>query len=364
MSLKSTYTNASIRGWSSGGNDNNYPWSLLQSFSPSSTEGKVNVAISGDGNYFVVAGNGNPSYVTVYVKTGSTWSVNQSFAPYPTTNVQSNSVGIDYSGSTIVIGNSGAITTIWARSGSTWSLQQTLTSGSDGVSISQNGNYISLGQAGSNVKIYLKSGSTWSLQQTITAPVPSIYFGLETSINDTNGDVLSISDRSYNSDTGRVLIYTRSGTTWSFQQSLQGSNTVTGDTFGYKAILDSTGEYCLALSGGTTDNRTYLFQYSGGVWNEIAYINSPDYGNSIAMSEGAQAIAIGCPNANSAKGQVLMYYKIGSSVNLIQTITNTGSFPNNFGIGVALSNNSATLPITTLGPSSASSTLVYTATIF
>ena len=361
MSLKSTYTNASIRGWSSGGNDGNYPWSQTQIFGASGNVGKGNVAVSGDGNYFVVAGTAGSSYATVYVKIGSIWSVNQTIA----TGLQVESVGIDYSGSTFVIGAFGGTSNVYSRAGSTWSLQQTLTGG-PGASISQDGNYISTGETGVNVRVYLRSGSTWSVQQTITPPVPSVYFGLETSINDTNGDVLSISDRSYNSDTGRVLIYTRSGTTWTFQQSLQGSNTVAGDIFGFKAILDSTGQYCLVLSGGTADNRAYLFEYSGGVWNEIAYLTSPIYGNSIAMSAGAQAIAIGLPEENSVSGEVLMYYKVDSSVDLIQTITFTLASSAKFGYGVALSNSGAILPITAIsnGGITAASNFVYTATIF
>lgn len=374
MSLVSTYTNASIRGWTAQGSANsNYPWDWKQRLSPSD-DGIIN-AISGDGNYLVTAKGSNPDTIRI-LKTSSLgsglWGLQQSLTPDPTLNTQVSSISIDYTGSTIVVGcvfvngvaNGRAY--IFTRSGTTWSRQQTLSPGSNtyygqDVAISQDGNYIAVcnnvySSTYTNqgiVYVYLKTGSTWALQQTIISPNPALSgeFGISLSFNST-GNILAIGEPGFPvSAIGRTYIFTRSGTTWTQQQMLYPDNGLIGDRFGRFVELDSTGQYCVILNS-TTIGQAYVFYYSGGTWTQLFYIKEPSYYyGSLAISDNADTIALGAPQTNGGKGQVLMYRKYGSAWFLVQTILYRDvNYDHGYGYGLAITNNSNNLIISGDGP--------------
>lgn len=381
MSLKSTLTNVSVNGWSaigSSGSDN-YPYTLSQTIiSPGvPATGWGNQTLSGDGNYLVVAtpGAGSSSRITVYYKS-SNFTLQQSFVTSDGP-VQVDSVGIDYTGSTIVIGapysGSGAVY-VFTRSGTTWSQLQKITKSPENifgqqVCISQDNNYIMVSDPlypatnQGSVYVYVKSGSTYTLQQTITSPFPvnNNQFGYQISTNDL-GSVLAISEPYSYADQGRVYIYTRSGTTWSLQQTLVSSDIGLNDQFGTSMKLDSTGQYCVIgtqNAPGYITGRVYTFQYSGSTWNQISRFNA--ISTSMAISDTASVILVGDPDAFTNKGQVQLYCRIENNYVYTQTIIYPSSSSSQFGAYVSITNNSKTIAI---GDTGIKSSYIYITDIF
>ena len=363
MSLNSTFTNASVHGWSALSTDAvNFPWALSQNFSPSSTEGRGYLAISGDGNYFVEVGLGTTSYITVYVKS-TTWSIQQTFDT-SISSAQLDGVAIDGTGSTIVVLSSGT-SFIFTRSGSTWS-ELTTIAGGTGCAMSQDGNYIIIAEWASSqsLKIYLKSGSTWPLQQTITSPSPGTfnYFGRSPTIN-SDGTVLAVGEPGASADLGKAYIYSRSGTVWSVQQVIQASDGTFGDQFGSKVVLDSTGTYCVVATNYpydySTQGKVYVFEYTYS-WDQNAILL--ENCGSLSVSDGAEAILIGESNTLPAVGKVTLYCKILTDWLLAEIIPSPFPTTNKtFGHSTSITNNSNTFVTNSLA---GARTFVYVSTIF
>lgn len=134
---------------------------------------------------------------------------------------------------------SGASIRAWEGFQNTWTQIQVLTGfvGSlSSVASSQNGDYIVTGSTGTGAQIYFKSGSTWSLQQTINGS-GSQYVAM----NDAGDVVVKGSN-----------IWTRSGTTWTNVQTLSsGTNT--------PISISPTGDY---IGIGPE-----IYYRSGGIWS-------------------------------------------------------------------------------------------------
>ena len=94
-----------------------------------------------------------------------------------------------------------------------------------------------------NTFIYTRSGTTWSLQQTIDN------FGSTIGHMSLVGDYLGLANR----------IYFRSGSTWSLQTTVSGDNIAITDTYAY------------SISGTTL----YFYTRSGATWTLTATITAP-----------------------------------------------------------------------------------------
>ena len=189
---------------------------------------------------------------------------------------------------------------IYSRSGSTWSWNSEFliaapSSASHVASISDDGNYIiaiheEVIQDGSPYfqrhrklfsNVYVRSGSTWSLQQSIsftTASGSGLSYsqGLEhfCSINST-GTYFTVSCF----ETSKVYIYSRSGSTWSLQQTITYPDAVndlfydpnSSYTYGFLRIaMNTTGDRLIC--GITTSQFSsspvalYVYARSGTTW--------------------------------------------------------------------------------------------------
>ncbi|KYF92065.1 hypothetical protein BE20_12735 [Sorangium cellulosum] len=92
---------------------------------------------------------------------------------------------------------------------------------------------------------------------------------------------------------GAVYVFTRSGTSWSQHTYLKASNAESGDAFGASVSIDNDflavgapGEDSSSAAWGwlESDNgapgsgAAYLFERSGGVWSQDAYIKASNTG--------------------------------------------------------------------------------------
>ncbi len=163
------------------------------------------------------------------------------------------------------------------------------------------------------VYVFTRSGSTWSQQAYIKAsnPMASAYFGASLALS---GDTLAVGaygESGLATGAGAVYVFTRSGTTWSQQDLLRGSNAAQGDQFGYSVALDNDTLVAGALredsstSGVNTTpddlaqnaGAAYVFTRSGTSWSEQAYLKASNtdagdqFGYSVAVS--GDSVAVG-----------------------------------------------------------------------
>lgn len=258
---------------------------------------------------------------------------------------------------------------IFTRAGSVWSQQAYIKASNtysqnqfgSTVSISDNGNTLAVsspfedgGSSGVNgnqssgsidtgaVYVFTRTGSTWSQQAYIKASNPDNYdlFGnmidlsgdgntLAVGANNEDSSAAGINgDQANNSapDSGAVYIFTRNGTIWSQLTYIKASNTNMQDGFGFSLALNSDGN-TLAVSAPYEDSRAtgvngdqadnsmsntgavYLFNRSGSIWSQQAYIKEAyigidDFGISLDLTDDGNLLAIGARAENSAAAGV------------------------------------------------------------
>lgn len=256
------------------------------------------VSMSDDGFYFIISavnddsGASNAGSAYIFFRTGATWALQQALRnPTPATgdSFSAGGVSISNDGTYAVVAtpaddtgatNAGSVY-IYVRSGTTWSLQQTINNPNpaaddtfgQGTAMSGNGLYIVVGAyqddaSASNagtVYIYSRTDTTWSLQQTINNPQPIVGggFGIRNSISD-NGDYLLTAtyiDDTIATDAGVAFTYTRSGTTWTKQQTITKPSAAAGDQFGVGISLSGDGLYSIIGAWDLSDaGSAYIYK--------------------------------------------------------------------------------------------------------
>jgi hypothetical protein len=237
-------------------------------------------SLSEDGNTAIASTpwkNSSTGAAYIFTRSGSTWSQQ---AKLTASDAASNdyfgySVSISDDGNTAVVGASQEGTTaslagsayIFTRSGSTWS-QQAKIQASDAaygdnfgwaISISGDGNNLLIGAPfkgwqgggyGGTVYIFTRSGSTWSQQARVN---PSNFgsgdkFGHSVSISQDGNIAIvgAIAEDSTATNAGSVYIYSRTGTSWSEQKRMQGSDVAAYSEFGQSVSISGDGETAIA----------------------------------------------------------------------------------------------------------------------
>jgi hypothetical protein len=214
-----------------------------------------------------------PDEVSVFVRAGLGWSEQQILVPSVLRRV--NSVAID--GDTLVAGPF-----VFVRNGTTWTEQQMLvpsdepgsTFGTDAVDISGDTIVIGAfgdGQAGirsGSAYVFVRNGATWTQQQKLIKDGAKAEdrFGSSVAIE---GDTIAVgvpNDEPDSlptfSDRGSVRVFTRSGGTWTQQQSLEDSFNPSIGLLGAKVAI--SGDTVVGGMGG----GAYVFVRNGNTWNK------------------------------------------------------------------------------------------------
>jgi hypothetical protein len=321
------------------------------------------VAISRDGNtviigarYDGVGSNSQQGSATVFTRSGTTWTQQQILTQAGATAGDRFGYAVALSGdgnTAIVTCQNDTITqsaqgsaVVFTRSGTTWTEQQTLVhpsaAASDffgyAVAISDDGNTAIITcparDVGSNTNqgsaaVFIRSGGTWAHQQTLTHSTGAANdsFGISVALS-TNGNIAFIgvqnADIGANSDQGSVVIFTRSGTTWTQKQVITQSNGGAGDFFGISIGLSGNGNIAaigVPFYGSTNTGLVTIFTGSGDVWterdSEVLTLNNPVagdwFGRAVSLSNDGNILAVGCPlddiGANSDQGSVTIFYR-------------------------------------------------------
>jgi hypothetical protein len=179
---------------------------------------------------------------------------------------------------------------IYVKSGSTYTLSSTITgttagnqwgyaSSGSGMAINSNGTYLAfatrLNSPTNNynsVRIYTRSGSTWTLQQTIQPSILSLtYFGSSMFFS-TTADQLVIGNSQESSFTGAVYMFSRSGSTWTQNAAFSGT---TNSNFGITVAVNSDASSAFIGYGNLTGPKWYT--RSGSTWTDNGSVGTGIY---------------------------------------------------------------------------------------
>jgi hypothetical protein len=204
-----------------------------------------------------------------------------------------------------------------------------------------------------SVRVFVRSGSSWVLQQTITAAdgAAGDNFGWSVSLS---GDTLAVGvwrdTVGANAAQGSVRVFTRSGTTWSAQQTLTASDGAADDNFGWSVSLSgevlAVGVVSDTVGSVVSQGSVRIYTRAESAWSFQQTLTASDgasldnFGWSVSLS--GDTVAVGVPNdsvgTNSIQGSVRMYTRSFSSWFAQGTVTaSDGASADSFGLSVSLS---------------------------
>lgn len=174
-------------------------------------------------------------------------------------------------------------------------------------------------------------------------------------------------------DAGCVELFARSGTTWTFLQTVAAKSPDTSDEFGYSVALSDDGNTLVTgapnessaattIDGNAADNSAsdagaaYVFVRTGNTYTQQAYLKAPNgetldvLGSSVACSADGNTVAVGAPQESSADpmnpgdnsrpktGAVYVYTRAGVTWTFRDYVkAPTITFGDFFGLSVGLS---------------------------
>jgi hypothetical protein len=226
------------------------------------------------------------------------------------------------------VSNSGAVY-IWKRTGTTWTQEAKLKSPTPGSAyyfgfgqMSMIENKIAIGEIGANkVHIFTRSGTTWTLAQTLSG---SNNFGRGVALY---GNYLAVGADTYNSNRGRVHIYTLSSGTYGSEVTISSPHGNINTQFGYVLSLYGTS---LAVGAYADDQkayqagRAYIYVKESGGWVHQASLDddliSNEYAHEVFLID-ADTLLFGNSQETGGNGKVYYYTRSGTTWTKQQTIT-------------------------------------------
>jgi hypothetical protein len=222
--------------------------------------------------------------------------------------------------------------------------------------------------------IYRWDGSSWRMTE-LSAPggQSEDNFGYSVSVS---GDGLVAAVGSYkdngiddglHDDQGAVYLFTRTGDTWNYSETITASDGAAGDSFGCSVSLSGDGSTVIAGSfnsdiSETDQGAAYIFKNQGSSWSQIQKLSlaggslNDNFGNSVDISPDSSIAAVGCMNCDNTfndQGVVYLYNWNGSSYSPDTPLTVSDPGLNDyFGSSVSISGDNSTILAGAKGKSS------------
>ena len=263
---------------------------------------------------------------------------------------QGDAVALSGDGSTLALGGSSDNNTnggvwVYTRVNGAWTQQSTRLSGSDAtssvartgfsVALSADGNTLIEGAPNDGADnltgaawIFVRSGNTWTQQGLKLAGSNGGGANQGSSVAiSADGNTVIVGGPSDSNDLGAAWIFTRSGTTWTQQAQLVGSNSA-GSVVAQGLSVALSGDGNTALVGGPDDNNkagaVWIFTRSGNNWtqqggklagNDAANpaANGTQQGFAAALSFDGNTAAWGGPGDNQATGATWIFTRTGGA---------------------------------------------------
>ncbi len=185
---------------------------------------------------------------------------------------------------------------VFVRSGAIWTQQARLTAsdaaaGDDfGISVAVSGDTVVVGDndifagiALGSAYVFVRSGTTWTQQAKLTGSdgAASERFGSSVAMT---GDTVVVGaygdDVGANTNQGSAYVFVRSGTNWTQQAQLTASDAAAGDDFGISVAVSGdtvvVGAYLDDVGANTNQGSAYVFVRSGTNWTQQAQLTASD----------------------------------------------------------------------------------------
>ncbi len=355
---------------------------LIGSDGASSDNFGISVAVDGDtaiiGSYIDdIGANVDQGSAYVFVRNGSTWTEQAKLVGFDGAAGDNFGFSVAINGNTAVIGayaktvgpnTSQGAAYVFVRSGTTWTQQaQLLAVGGSafdlfGVSVSISGETAVIGAWADDhfftdqgsAYVFVRSGTTWAQQAQLLAQIPaaSDFFGRSVSISGDTAVVGAPFDDDGFTDLGTAHVFVRSGTTWTYQATLQDPIGQINAFFGYSVAIDGEtaviGAYGQSVLPNNAQGSAIVFIRTGTTWSLQAQLidangRPQDFlGVSVAIDgdlvvAGAFGDDVG---ANSKQASAFLFSRTGTVWTQRQHLTaSDGADTDRFGNCVAISGN-------------------------
>lgn len=258
----------------------NSPWVYQKTLSrgiSGSKEG-CSVALSSDGNTFAAGAfqlNSSEGGTQIYIRLNNVWTYQTTVSQGTSGTYEGHAVALSSDGSTLAAwsygpGNASGGIQIYIRSGETWvyqaTLSQELANSMEGysLSLSADGNTLAAGSPGLNnagaTQIYTRSGTSWAHQATLTQNNTSSEEGRSVSLSEDGNTLAAGSNYDNDNEQGAIEIYTRSGTTWTYQSAV--SQNIPNSFEGNSVSLSADNSTLAAGATGINSDAGTTFVYS------------------------------------------------------------------------------------------------------
>jgi hypothetical protein len=403
------------------------------------------IALSADGNtmavgaYYEDTGATNSGAVFVFTRSGATWTQQAQLKasnPGPgdsfgisvalsasgdtlavgATYESSNAVGINGDQANDLALQSGAAY-VFQRSGTAWSQQAYLKASNtgafdyfgDSLDLSDDGNTLVVGAYGEDSNgtqsnnsqgesgaayAFLRTGSTWAQQGYLKYPLAFAgqMMGNAVSLSG-NGNTVAIGAYGFSFSRGRVMLFSRTGSSWSEFAGALSFDYDDDDRFGTSISLSNDGNTlavgapgedsgATGINGSSTSNSSlgsgaaYIFVRSGSSFVQQAFIKASNtgagdvFGTSVSVSRDGQFLAVSSyaedsnstgPNGSQTNnlstdsGAVYLFHRVGTTwvQNTYLKASNTDA-SDGFGTRVCVSDDGNTIAVGALGENSGS----------
>lgn len=316
-------------------------------------------AISADGSTAVVGQLGNststdvPGVAHVLTFDGFDWTQQAELtAGDPSYDMLfGNAVAASADGNTVIVGDPGecgygldncehGAAYVFVRDGSTWTQQAELPGGpgfGGAVALSGDGSTALVGAGlsgfygfsyapGGNAPptLFTRSGTTWTQETTLSASDASgefDNFGHSVALS-ADGRTALIGDPTQDEEAGAAYLFTGSGSEWTQQAELTGSDEVPRWNFGASVALGAEGHIALVGAPAPGAGSAYVFAGSGSTWAQQAELTPGDaevtafdgwFGDAVALNGDGDVALVGAPWAEEALGAAYAFAGEGSN---------------------------------------------------
>jgi hypothetical protein len=247
----------------------------------------LSVALAGDGSTALVGAEGKDSSTGaayVFVRSGTTWTQQ---AELTASDVAQNS----YFGSSVALAGDGSTALV----------------GADAANSDTGGAYV-----------FVRSGIVWTQQQKLTGQ--GGLFGSSVALTG-DGSTALVGAYIMYSSTGVAYVFVRGGTTWTQQQALYASDAAPYDEFGISVALAGDGSTALVGAWGkyAYAGVAYVFVPSGTTWTQQAELTGSDaaqhdaFGSAVALAGDGSTALVGAPGKSTSTGAAYVYAAGGAS---------------------------------------------------
>jgi hypothetical protein len=198
-------------------------------------------------------------------------------------------------------------------------------------------------QAGA-AHVFVRAGGCWTSLARLDAAAPAADDRFGTSVAIDGDTILVGAPRHTVAGSGQVLVFNRSGGTWTQTATLDAGAPGVDDAFGYQVALEGGLAAISAPDVANQTGRLHLFRDNGGTWVEEAAVVDPNLGAGslmgLSMSLSGNTVAAGAYGAGpSSRGAVSLFSDEGSGWGHRETLTSSEADSFRFGTSVALEGN-------------------------